>query len=313
MRLLKPRKIAATLLAVTTASLWTLHAHAECWAETREQWATDAGTASAGPGGLYADLKAVEAWLKSDPALAAIAGYRPQANIYLGLSGEEGSPAQAEVMVGLHRRDVWLEGCALDQEAADYFLQAAIYIQINSASDLVNLAQSRSDFPLASMDLPVTTGANQGRPIYAGTVLAFAPAGEAVLLPYTVGDHLAEYRAFFTGLMDQGFADFAKPEIAVIDRHRSGLSAAQLSAQAGFSNDMGAETLWTYGRASDPGAIARVYVNPGLLSGVTDRHAVRLITLRIAFPQDEHDDPARAALTDWLQSADFSILASLVK
>lgn len=274
---LRGAAIALALIAVSPAA-----EAADCWTTTIVEPRTGYGEAISLP--RYARLRqaanAAEQTLREDSALAAINNYRFQLRQSFNMVEEHGRAYTGQVWLRLHAPDVWAAGCTVRQGEADYLNHYAIEINFNAVSDLIAAsgADGEEGEPLIvnltpdAVRLYEQTGVI--RTVGEG-VRGFRADGGRVLVPLTVGEHLALWERRLQAMIADGAGEVITPMLQELRRHRSGLSAADLQAQVWMD---GSETqLWSHARTGR--GVAIYQIAPELLRPASDPSHVRLITV----------------------------------
>lgn len=301
---------AAIALALVAAAPECLAA--DCWTSTTIEPRTGYGEAITAP--RYARLRqaanAAEQSLRADPALEALDGYRFQLRQSFNMVEEHGRAYTGQVWLRLHAPRVWSSeaGCAVRQGEADYLNQYAIEINFNAVAEVIAAsgAAGEDGEPLIATLSPEAVQLYQStgliRTVGQG-LRGFRADGGRVLVPITVGEHLALWERRLQAMIADGAGEVLTPMLQDLRRHRSALSAAQLQAQLWLD---GSETqLWAYARTGQGAPIYQVA--PELLRPAGDPSAVRLLTVGWYAPDDDATgerlqawvarfDDARAAL-----------------
>ncbi len=302
---------AAIALALMAAAPECLAA--DCWTSTMIEPRTGYGEAITAP--RYTRLRqaanAAEQSLRADPALEALDGYRFQLRQSFNMVEEHGRAYTAQVWLRLHAPRVWSNGagCAVRQGEADYLNQYAIEINFNAVAEVIATsgAAGEEGEPLIANLSPEAVQLYQStgliRTVGQG-LRGFRADGGPVLVPLTVGEHLALWERRLQAMIADGAGEVLTPMLQDLRRHRSGLSAAQLQAQLWLD---GSETqLWSYAR---PGQGAPIYqIAPELLRPAGDPSAVRLLTVGWYAPDD---DATGERLQAWVARFDDARAAAL--
>ena len=302
--------VAVALLAMAPASR-----AADCWTATTVEPRTGYGEAITLP--RYARLRqaanAAEQTLRGDPAFAAIDGYRFQLRQFFNMAEEHGRAYTGQVWLRLHAPEVWSDGagCAVRQGEADYLNQYAIEINFNSVSDVISAAAATTD-----EGEPAIVGLSpEAVRLYEDTGLirtvgeglrGFRSDGGRILVPYTVREHLTLWERRLESLIAEGAGEPLTSQLQDLQRHRSGLSDADLGGQVWLD---GSETeLWSYARRGQ--GVPIYQVAPELLTPASDPSHVRLLTVGWYAPDD---DETGQRLQAWVAGFDETRAAALFR
>ncbi|WP_308910271.1 hypothetical protein [Pseudokordiimonas caeni] len=286
-------------------------ASAGCWVEERNSVASDEVAEGVAGSRLVEATRKIADWLEKDPMLGSMPGYRQQLTIFTGYPSRDGAPYTVSIQLGFHPRDVWEGNCGLDQGMADYQLRAAVNIQINSSDILAFSDAAQEDSPLRPFPLPKQKGQNRALPIYGKEgFLLLAPVGTDILLPYTVEDHLTEWKARLAEIAMNGGAEFASQQMWDIDDRLASLSGEELSQQTGYSGQSPDNPMWAYETVKGGASTPRVYLNPVLYEEGSDQGDPRFASVWL--DNSTGDKELQAMMDKWLARTDFSPIIDML-
>lgn len=186
------------LMGVMVTQVWA----GDCWVSTAENRETGFGDAITAPRhvSLRAALHQTEAALKADPVINAIQSARYQQHLYIGVPYHAGAPMAAEVVIFLHKPEMWTGRCGL-KPGADIVHFAELAVGLNDLTGLGAKAEiGGGDLSDAKFFIePKQVGERDGAPIYendAGNrMLLMTHGGRPAFLPVTVGEYLDDWHA----------------------------------------------------------------------------------------------------------------------
>lgn len=305
--------VLAGLLAATSPAV-----AGDCWTTTKPLLRTGFDAPANRP--EFAQLvragERAEALLRADPALAAIPGVRYQVDRSLTLADHEGGGLTATTRLRLHQPDVWKDGpgCSLDQGKADYFNRFSVEIGFNTLAPLLAAlgANQEEGQPVVAAIAPeqasqllehgwLASGADAGQT----AVRAARADGRPVLVPLTVGEHLARWAHL---LAELGVDD----ELRALRAHRDGLDAATLARPAWINPTVLGERMWGYLPEATSDASALFQVAPDLLAGSGEAGTPRFVVASYS-TASAPEEPIAMALQAWLEALDTPRLHALLR
>jgi len=309
------RSLARLLTLALAAGLATPAAAEACWAPTLFRSDNGYGVAAGSPrlAPLRAALEATEALLRADPALAAIEGFRLQARHSFGRDEAYAKSDTATLWLRFHGPDTWAgEGCGVDQGRADYFNHQAIELVFDDVGPLLRAsgATGEEGEPLLVTLDPEALASFRETGLLRGVgegVRAFRADGRPVLLPFSVGEHLALWQKRLEAMVAEPGGEFFAPQLDALRRHRDGLSAAQLAGQVQVPGE-DPEQLWAYSPPGHDGSVPVHQVDPALLRPASG--TLRLLT--ISYYAHADDEAMGPLLARWVGQFDPARAARLL-
>ena len=298
----------ATLLAAPAAA-------SNCWTPTLVAPDNGYGLPASSPrlAPLRAALEAAEATLRADAALAAIDGFRLQARRSFGRDEAYGKSDTATLWLRFHGPDTWAgDGCGVDQGRADYFNHQAIELVFDDVAPLLRAsgATGEEGEPLLVTIDPAALARFRETGLLQGVgegVRAFRADGRPVLLPFSVGDHLALWERRLEAMVAEPGGEFFAPQLDALRRHRDGLSAARLAGQVQVPGE-DPESLWAYSPPGHEGSVPVHQVDPALLR--PSPGTLRLLT--ISYYAHADDEAMGPLLARWVEQFDPARAARLL-
>ncbi len=221
------------LVAACAVGLVNLSAHALCWIDAEHPKAADnTPTTDARVATSRQLAQRIHAIVKGNAAMQSLQGTRVRSRWQIGHGA--GVPARSIwYQARDHRQPMWVGECGVLEGADRWPPRASVIVHVNHVNDLFNGPPELDDESLRAWREPPVVGQAQGRALYFGWQLVFTPTGRPPWVPVSTAEFLDfASREIMRQHAANGGGAFWVAQRAALERHRAGLTADALAAQA---------------------------------------------------------------------------------